>query len=344
MNNSTHFNVEFSTNSPPLTRVSKDLAIFVIAFLGINTLVTTFGNARMLFAFRIRRDLRKVPHYFLANLALTGFLSALVTMPNLILMTTVNYFGLSANPPAAIEVFCKLGFSLTFAFNVLHALTFSLMALDRQDRVLSPFSPRVTQTKVRRIIPLTWVLSLLTAVVIAILIRNEEQSACVKYYHYHDTISFSNAVHAVAFAARQVDIITILIITTTYIRIRKKLRSFAISSSSSANRRQEKQLTKLTFNICALFLLFRLLVILCRSMTKFGEFRGTTTNSVTLVTVALAASLNVAIPFFHHKMLQVRPPNQQHTDQPRVTAWRAAAARTETNGVELSRFARTNPQ
>ena len=116
MNNSTHFKAEFSTNSPPLPRISRDLAIFVIAIYGINILVATFGNARVLFLLRRRRDLRKVPH-----------------------------------------------------------------------------------------------------------------------------------------------------------------------------------------------------------------FRGTTTNSVTLVTVTLAASMNVAIPFLHHKMLQVRPPNQQSTDQPRVTAWRAAA-------------------
>ena len=39
MNNSTHFKVEFSTNSPSVTRISWDLAIFVLAFLGVNILV-----------------------------------------------------------------------------------------------------------------------------------------------------------------------------------------------------------------------------------------------------------------------------------------------------------------
>lgn len=73
MNNSAHFKVEFSTNSPSVTRISWDLAIFVLAFLGVSILVATFGNARVLFMLRRRRDLRKVPHYFLANLAMTGF-------------------------------------------------------------------------------------------------------------------------------------------------------------------------------------------------------------------------------------------------------------------------------
>ena len=36
-------------------------------------------------------------------------------MPYLTLMTTVNYFELSANLPATIEVFCKFAFPLTFA-------------------------------------------------------------------------------------------------------------------------------------------------------------------------------------------------------------------------------------
>ena len=323
MNNSTHFKVGFSTNTSPMTRISRDLAIFVFAFLGVNILVATFGNARVLFMLRRRRDLRKVPHYFLANLTLTGLLSALVKMPYLTLMTTVNYFELSANLPATMEVFCKLAFPLAFAFTVLNALTFSLMALDRQDRVLRPFSPHITQSKVKKIILLTWGLSLLTSVVIAILIRNDEQSACVKYYPYNSIMtSHINVLHAVPFISDQVENITVLIITVSYIRIRKKLRSSATISSSSGNRRHEKQITKFTFNICAMFLLFKLPVVLCHSVIKLGEFRGATTNSVTLVTVTLTASMHVAIPFLHHKMLQVRPPNQQTTDQPRVTAWR----------------------
>ena len=331
MNNSTHFKVGFSTNTSPMTRISRDLAIFVFAFLGVNILVATFGNARVLFMLRRRRDLRKVPHYFLANLAMTGFLSALVKMPYLTLMTTVNYFELSANLPATMEVFCKLAFPLTFAFTVLNALTFPLMALDRQDRVLRPFSLRITPSKVKKIIPLTWGLSLLTAVVIAILIRNyEQQSACVKYYPYSKvtTSQDTKALHIVTIFTGLVENIAVLIIAVSYIRIRKKLRSSATNSSSSGNQRQEKQVTKFTFSICAMFLLFKLPVVLCHSVTKIGEFRGATTNSVTLVTVTLTASMHVAIPFLHHKMLQVRPPNQQTRDQPRVTAWRSERQET----------------
>lgn len=253
-------------------------------------------------------------------------------MPYLTLMTAVNYFEQSANLPATIEVFCKFAFPLTFAFIVLKALTFSLMTLDRQDRVFRPFSPRITQSKVKKIIPLTWGLSLLTAVVIAILIRNDEQSACVKYYPYNSvTLSHANALNVVLFVIGQVENITVLIITVSYIRIRKKLRSSTTNSSSSGNQRHEKQVTKFMFSICVMFLLFKLPVALCLFVTKIGEFRGTTTTSVTLVTVTLTASLYVTLPFLHHKMLQVRPPNQQSTDQLTVTAWRSERQRRRLN-------------
>lgn len=144
MNNCTNSKAEFSSNSTPSTRVPREVAIFVITFVGINILVATISNARVLIVLRRRRDLRKLPHYLLANLALTGLLAALFNMPLLIAMTIVNYFVMNTKLPAAVEVFCKVSFPSSFAFLVLTDLTLFLMAFDRQDCVLRPFNRRIT--------------------------------------------------------------------------------------------------------------------------------------------------------------------------------------------------------
>lgn len=198
MNNSTNSKAEFSSNSTPSTRVPREVAIFVITFVGINILVATISNARVLIVLRRRRDLRKLPHYLLANLALTGLLAALFNMPLLIAMTIVNYFVMNTKLPAAVEVFCKVSFPSSFAFLVLTDLTLFLMAFDRQDCVLRPFNRRITRSKVKKIIPSTWILSLLTAALFAIMIRNEN-SACIKFYPYNN-VSRLNSVLLAAIA------------------------------------------------------------------------------------------------------------------------------------------------
>lgn len=345
MNNSTNFKVEFSTNSAPSTRVPAALAIFVITFVGISILVATIGNARVLLSLKRRQDLRKVPHYLLANLALTGLLSALINMPLLIIMTTVNYFEMGSDLPPALEVTCKVVFPSCFSFLVLNALTLSLMAFDRQDCVLRPFNRRLTRGKVKKIIPLTWILSLLTAALFGILIRNEK-SVCVEFYPYNN-LTRLEAIHIAIAVVAQFDTITVLIITVTFFRILKELRSSTVNPSNSASRREERKLTKFTNQVCAVFLLFRAPIIACHLVTNVAGYRGATTNSATLVTVTLAVFQYVANPFLHHKMLQVRAPNQrtnlQLGNRPEQQRALEQARSGGCNGVELTRFVRFNP-
>jgi len=347
MNNSKHFKAEFSTDRANSTRVPRGLAIFVVTFVGINILVATISNASLLILLRRRRDLRKVPHYLLGNLALTGLLAALFNMPLLIGMTAVNYFEMNTEVPAAVEVFCKVSFSSSFAFLVLTDLTLFLMAFDRQDCVLRPLNRRITQSKVKKIIPLTWILSLLTAAFFAIAIRNES-AACIKFYPYNNVARLPSVLLAAIAVVAQLDTLTVLFIPVTSFRTIKQLRSAEVSPLNSAHRRQEMKLIRDTCKICTVFLLFRVPINVCHFVANIGGYRGPTTNSAMLVTVTLAASLYVAIPFLHHEMLQVKPPNQQQTnqqstDQPRVSAWRTAA-RPETVGFELTRSVRINPQ
>ena len=92
MSNSTKLNVPTMMEESILsTSIPKSLAIVIAVLLSILILVGASGKALVCYRLRRRRDLRKVPHYLLASLSLTGLLTSLSGMPFLILTTIVNY-------------------------------------------------------------------------------------------------------------------------------------------------------------------------------------------------------------------------------------------------------------
>ena len=271
--------------STPATRVPIGLAIYVVAFSAVGVLAAALGNTRICILLRRRRNLRKAPHYLLGSLALTGLLSALLNMPSLIVMSIVNSFQIHDLPLAA-EVLCKASISSGFALNALNALTLSLMAFDRQDCVLRPFSRLLKTWNVKKIILATWIVALIIAVVFIILIRNVS-SACVAFYPYNNIGALSSVLHAVMGAVGQLDTIAIVVVIVTFIRIVKALRSSPVGNS--AHQRQEKKLTELTFKICGIFLLSRIPVMVCHLVINIGKSPKTnSTRAATLVAVTLA--------------------------------------------------------
>ena len=115
--------VDFDHSAP----APNGVPLFVVIFSVISTLAETFGNARVCFLFRSRQDQRKVPHYLLANLAVVGIFAAVLSIPSLIIMTTVNYFQI--RPGQLLEILCKIRFTSSFVCTVLNALTLSIMAI-----------------------------------------------------------------------------------------------------------------------------------------------------------------------------------------------------------------------
>ena len=85
MNSSTEAKME-TMNSTAATDfdhsepIPNGLALFVVIFSVISVLAGTFGNARVCFLLRRRQDLRKVPHYLLANLAVVGIFAAVLSI------------------------------------------------------------------------------------------------------------------------------------------------------------------------------------------------------------------------------------------------------------------------
>ena len=310
MNNLTSLDGNFSTTGiAPTTRVPRNLAIAVITFVAFNILAGSFGNASVCVLLRRRQDLRKVPHYLLGNLAVIGVISALFNMPLLIVMTTVNYFQIRGSSVA--EIFCKVGFPSRYACMVVNALTLWIMAFDRHDCVRRPFNRRLTTRNVKKVLAVTWILALITAVYFAISIRNEP-SVCIKFYTYNNKITDHGygVVFTVVFTVLfQFDKITVVIVLITFFRILKAFRTSQVNPLNSLHQRRETKLTWLTYKLCGIFLLFRLPVTISNAF-KSGEFEGTIVKTARLATLALVHFMYVANPILHRKILTVRPPAQ----------------------------------
>ena len=331
MNNSTNFqaNLSLTSSAPSATRVPRNLATFIVTFVAICVSAGAFGNARVCVLLRKRQDLRKVPHYFLANLAMTGVLSSLIHAPLIIVMTVANYFQI--RDESVVEILCRTSFPSGFAFIVLNAPTLWLMALDRQDCVCRPFRRRLTTSNVKKIIPVMWVLSLLTYVFIVMAMRNES-FACIQIYPYsNDPPKFSRPMIGLIAIVGQLDNVTVLIIIVTFCRIMKRMHSSTVNSSlNSTFQRQEKTLTTLTCKICGVFLLCRVPNNARFFLSKIGGFQAT--PAAILVTITLIHFMYVANPFIYHQMLKVRFSNRERATVRQPVAPQELANSEENSG------------
>lgn len=172
MPNSTNVNIStMMDKSYPSPQLPRSLAIAVFVMLSILTFAGASGNAFLCNRLRRRRGLRKVPHYLLASLSLTGLLTSFFGMPSLLIATVVNYLQAGHIPVA--QTVCKLGFPLSVGCVALNALTITLMTMDCHDCVVRPFRRRLSTQNVKKIVPLTWLVGFIIAAVLLVLLRKE---------------------------------------------------------------------------------------------------------------------------------------------------------------------------
>ena len=307
MSNSTKLNAStMIEESIPSTALPRSLAIAVSVMLSILILAGASGNALVCYRLRRRRDLRKVPRYLLASLSLTGLLTSLSGMPFLILTTIVNYLQVGHLP--VFGILCKLGFSLSVGCMALNALTLMGMALDRHDCVVRPFSRRLSTQNVKKILLVTWLLAFVITAVLLVLLT-KETSVCYTWFPYNFSQSFKtergSVIRVYGTTMAQLDTLAILLVIITFFRVVKKLRSLVVTNSS-IRQRQEKQLTWLTYGICATYILFRFLLIICNIAASAEEFQGMTLNTAFLMTTTLSFFTFVLNPALHFKMLRAR--------------------------------------
>jgi len=99
MSNATNENVStmIEGSYPSTSAIPRSLAMAVFVLLSILILAGASGNAYVCNLLRRRRDLRKVPHYLLASLSLSGVLTSLFSMLSLLIATIVNYLQVVAS-------------------------------------------------------------------------------------------------------------------------------------------------------------------------------------------------------------------------------------------------------
>ena len=307
MYNSTELNVSnMIGESYPSTSIPKSLTIAVSVMLSIFILAGASGNALVCNRLRRRRDLRKVPHYLLASLSLTGLLTSLSGMPFLSITTIVNYLQIGHFP--VFGILCKVGFSLSVGCMALNALTLMVMALDRHDCVVRPFNRRLSTQNVKKILLVTWLLAFIITVVLLVLLR-KETSVCYTWFPYNFSQSFrterGNVIRVYVTTMGQLDTLAILLVIITFFRVVKKLRTLVVTNSST-RQRQEKQLTWLTYGICGTYVLFRFSLIICNIVASAEKFQGTTLNTAFLMTTTLSYFTFVLNPVLHFKMFRAR--------------------------------------
>ena len=302
--------MEESYSSTPMPR---SLAIAVLVMLSTLILTGASGNAFVCNLLRRRRDLRKVSHYLLASLSLTGIITSLLGLPSLLIAALVNY--LQAGDLPIAQTLCKLGFPFCVGCVALNALTITLMAIDRHDCAVRPFRRRLSTQNVKKILSLTWLVGFMIAAVLLVLFR-KETFVCYTWFPYEQSKAFQteqgNVIRIYLTTMAQLDTLAIVLVIITFFRVLKKLRSQVIPqlTNSTIQQRQEKQLTRLTYGISGTYILFRIPLIICNIVASAVEFQGRALNTALLLTNVMVFSTFVLNPVLNFKMLRIRQPNR----------------------------------
>ena len=157
-------------------RVLENAPGIFIADITLSTIAIFLGfpeNAGVCFLLRKRSDLRKVPHYLFASLAVNGVFSCLLNLPSRLAMIVMVHL---LDSPVSAEVACYILIPSGFACGILNAVTLSLMAIDRQDCVLRPFNRRMSKRNITKVIAISWIgTSVLTSAIIVYSLFHESQ-------------------------------------------------------------------------------------------------------------------------------------------------------------------------
>ena len=242
-----------SFTAPSSALVTRSTAIADQTLLLIAIVIGFAGNAKVCYFFVKRQDLRKVPHFLFVSLAVNGIISSLFNLPfRLALITLIKLGRIDF-----AKIACNIAVSSSFLCSVVNSATLSLMAIDRQDCVLRPFNRRMTPSNVKFIIAGKWIGALvLTSVLIfsvffnhSICVKLSPETLFFKMSELKDDPVFIYYIMGVAF-----NVVTLIIVIVTAIRIIKTIRSSTLPDAASLHRRQENKLTWLTYKVSGLCL------------------------------------------------------------------------------------------
>lgn len=292
-----------------LTPIPQSVVVTAIVLTAVFLVAGTYGNALVCLLLGRRRDLRKVPHFLLANLSAIGLLSSILVMP-MFVPIAVRYI-MKQEDSVDLKPLCKIHRVLSFFCSAINAMTLSLMAVDRQDCIFRPLRRRLRAGNVKTVLLAVWCVAIIIYVIFAILLtRDGSQCSQSDPFNLMSSSSNSSVLYStyITIFGTVFNVAAVLIIVITFLRIVKRLRSSSLPHSRSLHQRYESQITKLTYKTCAIFILSWFPVMISHIAARFFGASSEHMRSLKLITATVTGFTYVANPILHYKMLKTAPP------------------------------------
>ena len=264
----------------PSPVASPGTIITNLTLLLIAIVIGFAGNAKVCYFFVHRQDLRKVPHFLFVSLAVTGIISSVFSLPSHIAM--LAFLGLGRIDYAKPTLYIVI--SSSFLCVVLNSVTLSLMAIDRQDCVLRPFNRRMTPSNVKFIIAGKWIGALfLTSILFFIIVLFDPSTLSPETFFSKLSDLKHNPILICYIIGKVLNVVTLIIVIVTAIRVMKTIRSSTLPDAASVHRRQENKLTWLTYKICGVCVACWVPQFICTGLFASDFDRDVVVNAMVII-------------------------------------------------------------
>lgn len=194
----------------------EKVAVFSVIY-GIIFLVAVVGNGFVCIVITRRKDMRTLTNLFLLNMSISDLLSALFTIPSLMSdQISPNEWPLGGFMCRAVRVISSISVSVS-------VYTMMVLAVERYQAIVNPFTVRASRKKVRRtviLMVLTWLVSFAIASPQAFVVTIQNKR-CVEDWTGKGGILGNRIYTVVAFIL--LFVLPILVIGSSYIMIIRTL-------------------------------------------------------------------------------------------------------------------------
>ena len=276
-----------------ITNLTLSLIAIVIGFA---------GNAKVCYFFVQRQDLRKVSHFLFAGLAVNGIISSVFSLPSRLAMLAFAGLGRIdyAKPAFYIAV------TSSFLCAGINSVTLSLMAIDRQDCVLRPFNRRMTPSNVKFIITGKWIGALFLTSLLFFIVLFEPSTLSPETFFSNLSDLKQNPILIYFIVGKVLNVVTLIIVIVTAIRVIKTIRSSTLPDAASLHRRQENKLTWLTYKISGVCVACWVPQFICAGLLASDFDRDVVFNAMA-ITSTVGYYNYVLNPLVYYGILKVRP-------------------------------------
>ena len=280
-----------------LETIITNLTLLLIAIV-----IGFAGNAKVCYFFVQRQDLRKVPHFLFASLAVNGIISSVFSLPSRLAMLAFAGLGRIdyAKPAFYIAV------TSSFLCAVVNSVTLSLMAIDRQDCVLRPFNRRMTPSNVKFIITGKWIGALFLTSLLFFIVLFEPSTLSPETFISKLSDLKQNPILIYFIMGKVLNVVTLIIIIVTAIRVMKTIRSSTLPDAASLHRRQENKLTWLTYKISGVCVACWVPQFICTGLLASDFDRNVVVNAMA-ITSTVGYYNYVLNPLVYYGILKERP-------------------------------------